>query len=77
MWKEIKDVWQAQNDGSKRRYEIQLDSLHFGSAEESIEDYVTRAKDLKSKLTAAGGAIDNNHFIGSILRGLPSTSETT
>ncbi|RVD89514.1 uncharacterized protein DFL_000518 [Arthrobotrys flagrans] len=70
MWREIKSVWQAQNDEGKRRYEMQLDALQLDS-EESIEDYVTRAVDLRSKLTAAGGQLDNSRFIGNILRGLP------
>lgn len=69
MWREINNVWQAQNDEGKRRYEMQLDALQLDS-EESIEDYVTRAIDLGNKLTAAGGQLDNSRFIGNILRGL-------
>ncbi|KAK6495834.1 hypothetical protein TWF481_002879 [Arthrobotrys musiformis] len=70
MWADIKNIWQAQNEEGKRRYEMQLDNLLM--MEETIDEYITRAVDLKSKLMAAGGTIDNSRFILNVLRGLPS-----
>ena len=69
-WAALRAIFQSRSVAQLQRTRRDFNSLKLQSGE-SITDYIARAQTLRSRLTIAGQAVDDNTFIMTILDGLP------